>query len=91
MHVGVVGNMEVWRVAFVGSNDEPAKPDGDVTWVITGPNGGTVVQDVDDAVSTGVYEYEHTPTAAAPYTVKASCVIDGAPQATPATLRKVIP
>lgn len=88
-HEGTVGNADLWRATFTGSNDIPIDPDGPVTWEV---NGAVVAaQAVDEHVATGVFELLHTPDTARPYTVKARAVIGGVPQATEAVERRVRP
>jgi hypothetical protein len=89
---GTVGNAETWTVTFVDANDAAVAPDGDVTWEITiaGQRPFTIVQDRLDAVAVGTYELNYTPTVAADYTVKASAIVGGVDQATPAQIRSVV-
>lgn len=98
--LATVGNEDVWRVVWTGSNDPPLPVDPDevggvaMTWEFRARGDATptvVTQSLSDALATGTFETRYTPTVAGAYVVKASCVIQGAAQSTPETSRAVVP
>jgi hypothetical protein len=97
---GTVGNAVVHRVTFVDANENPTAPDArqdgeDVLFELTfNPARApflSVYQAVGDAVSTGVYELEFTPTDARAYWLKATAIVGGSDQAIPYTMHEVEP
>jgi hypothetical protein len=91
--MSTVKNADLWTVTFLGDNDVPAEPDGDVTWTVTRRRRviHTETQEVGDAVSPGVYELSYTPTIPGYYLVKASAVVGGVAQSPPATGVNAVP
>lgn len=92
MSSGTVGNADLWRIAFTDADGQPATPDGAVRWTALSEYGAqleTAEQSPDAAVEPGVYEWRYTPQEHGAYSVKASAVVGGIPQASPATMRAV--
>lgn len=92
MSSGTVGNADLWRIVFTDGDGQPATPDGPITWTAYSEYGAeleTHEQQPGDAVEPGVYEWRYTPREHGAYAVKASAVVGGIPQATPATMRAV--
>ena len=89
---GTIGNADSWTAVFRNALGAATDPDGNVTWVVTIPDRivATTTQTLGQKTATGTFVLVYTPTETAAYSVKASAVVGGIAQSTPATLREVV-
>ena len=93
---GTVGNADRWRARFLGANDVPSAPDGNVTWTVYDARGNEIEgagreQPKDEMTEDSWFEFVYVPTTPQSYRVKASADVGGVPQASDAVLRRVVP